>query len=134
MREIKFRGISRSPYKYWVHGIGVVKNSEGDILIIENTCSNGLTCVMNESVGQYVGIKDKNGKEVYEGDIFECCEGNLYEVSFCESYLRFEATELYMRESYELNDFICAGNNYDDILDGRIIGNRFENKELYDVE
>ena len=63
MREIKFRAWNGRAMEYGgfsVHACGgVVGSSLGKV---EDACKD---------VMQYTGLKDKNGKEIYEGDILE---------------------------------------------------------------
>jgi len=61
MREIKFRGL-RTDGGGWVEGDLIQPNN------IFNTLS-GMVKVHPETVGQFTGLKDKNGKDVFEGNL-----------------------------------------------------------------
>lgn len=84
MRELKFRGISLDTGK-WEYGYGVIQSEHGGIII--NKKGNNISqmnAVDSKTIGQFTGLADKSGNEIYEGDWLRVCAGYISVVIYDE--------------------------------------------------
>lgn len=72
-REIKFRG-KRIDNGEWAYGGGIYINIEsklGFIVVDGGTDEGARNYIIPETAGQFIGLTDKNEKDVYSGDIIQ---------------------------------------------------------------
>ena len=109
-REIKFRGLSHK--RGWFYGdIVNTSTTDGEFVAIKETpynVNNGKFNLIPMEIiqgteGQYTGLQDKNGKEIFEGDIWDK-DGFVGIVQFQNS--RWECN-LKSRKGMPYPDFYC---------------------------
>lgn len=127
MREIKFRGKTRNGS--WVYGYAAKFDYDSVPVFLEDT-EYGIEPrkVIPESVGQFTGLHDKNGKEIYEGDIVAIAGVVKGYVRYNVLYWRYEIAAA--DEPLE-NERIPSGRPEECWM---IIGNIHDNPELLKTE
>ena len=79
-------------------------------------------------VMQFTGLKDKNGKEIYEGDIITIYGYEMnYEIIFKSGCFGFEVINPINKISYNFATFKNIDQEY---VDCEVLGNIFENPDL----
>ena len=138
-REIKFRG-KRVNGGEWVYGMtisnGTIKRKINNIFF--EVAENKWVGVLPETLGQYTGLRDKDGKEIYEGDILKTPRGFIGQVVFgrAEEECRHKVFGRMVVDCYTTYGWIFVrGDGYrcaidDELLEGEIIGNIHDNPEL----
>jgi len=117
MRQIKFRAWDKENKK--MHKVNMIDFIEGEIFVEpqpKNKSRLWFEECKDSILMQYTGLKDKNGEEIYEGDIIKKeWDDEIEEVTWNEGYV----------EPFNFS-------YYEDPEGGEILGNIYENPELLD--
>lgn len=120
-REIKFRGQGYDGEWYFGSYLYDIIHKTHLILTYDIVGNIVETKVKPETVGQFTGLKDKNGKEIYGGDILDNGNGR-----HSHGVARVE----WDKDKWKL---VCSCGVYFNKFDveyGEVIGNLYENPEL----
>lgn len=130
MREIKFRGKSQRDGLWWYGDLCTRLTPRGKMVTcpaIESLPGpRGTYFVYPETLGQYTGLKDKYGTEIYEGDILSSIGKNREyrrEVIFKDG--TFCIKDYYICSTTPLSSHLVGGK-----LKWEVIGNVHDNPEL----
>ncbi|MCC2443245.1 YopX family protein [Bacillus cereus] len=132
MKKNKFRAWHKEK-KCWMslHNNGYSFNPNNGQIYYE-----GLNITSRIDLMQYTGLKDKNDKEIYEGDIVKYLDGNEWSTESgydCEEFNNHGAI-FFDEECGRYDVTNKQGIGYDDLfdcgVDFEIIGNIYENPEL----
>ncbi len=129
-REIKYRGLKTfqifngETNSVWIYGFYLKRGTYGDpgpqahIFVYENGYEGYR--VEAETIGQFTGLLDKDGQEIYEDDIISFDDGKIGVVEFSDGcfVVRYGKRNT-LRSLYNIRDWSM-----------KILGNRFENPEL----
>ena len=132
MREILFRG-KRVDNGEWIQGDIVQFPVHGVVRIVEQEPSYKDAEVDSDTVGQYTGLTDKNGRKIFEGDIIHL---EYSQVFFGGVYFGEYTAEVSYKEGCFITDGINNGGEIETPLSGfnndevEIIGNIHDNPEL----
>lgn len=105
----------------WIYGYLCDEN------YINSSELEGEFLVDPETVCQYTGLTDKNGRKIFEGDILEVC-------TFGFNSERFITEVIYEKCAFRLkngrNMFYFGQSDFTKMDDAKVIGNIFDNPEL----
>lgn len=130
MREILFKA-KRKDNGEWVEGqyVYITNPLTEDGKPIKHLVCNG-TNIFNDLIDpdtlcQYTGLTDKNGKKIWENDIVHC--GTKLRVS----WHHFKASWVLSKKGWLYNHFFGEAVEPEDV---EVVGNVFDNPELLEVE
>lgn len=130
MREILFRGkdFSGTLSHSWIFGsLDTTEKEYPSIIYLDRFGNRCRIFVDPKTVGQYVGLTDKNGKKIFEGDIVERLwlgEKHIYRIHYDSDIASFIGADIYS-EGFTTFDY--------DACEFEVIGNIYDNPELLEV-
>lgn len=131
MREILFRG-KRTENGEWIEGF-YAKSGDKHFILIDSGFAFGyvkMKEVIPETVSEYTGLTDKNGKKIFDGDIMVFCKGatHPFEIKWDGlGWKMFTADGKRIKDSFESGEI-------QHMQKSEVIGNKWDNPELLEVE
>lgn len=132
MREILFRGKTVRNAD-WVYGFPITKVYGAYSILVDaaafeddESVNFSYYFIDKDSLGQYTGINDKNGKKIFEGDIICLCNGATYPMLVFYDGLGFK----FRYSNGRLKDGCWDCDIMNDVQKCEVIGNIFDNPEL----
>ena len=142
MREIKFRAKENYGIDRWLYAKGIAPVTQngtphGEYQLIQSVDYEELddwnettisSYVIPETIGQYTGLKDTKGVEIYEDDILELDDNETAVVEWHDAcfYVRY-IQDGFLKRCYEYGSLIGA---IEENLVVKVIGNIHDNPEL----
>ena len=139
MREMKCRGIAvNGDFVYgWVsydlpNSTAYYKDYSQRICWHPKSGGSSNAAVKNGTVGQYTGLKDANGKEIYVGDVVKCTK--TYGHKSSSRYVVRFGHGMYMIAADNPDGYSPLADSTESVfVDVEVIGNIYENPELLEV-
>lgn len=128
MKEIKFRGLSIKE-EWHIGNVAILKEQSYSVpagTYISNSIGNPYAySVRPETVGQFVELKDKNGIEIYEGDILQSFPNNDTKFEVCFGWNTDRNAYGWCLKSLQIDKTYAFDNSY---LKMAVVGNIHENQ------
>lgn len=124
MREIKFRAWDKENEKMVKVSSISLENKE---IAVKDFGTYHFFRIKDIELMQYIGLKDKNNKEIYEGDIVLVKPGGTS--TWYKTVVKFKEGA-FIASLIDREDYICIFNRGFDSNDFEIIGNIYKNKKL----